>query len=58
MPKDEIYLGDGAYVELIGSSLRIYTSNGIETTNEVWLERREWHALVNFVDGLKMEGKF
>jgi len=32
------YLGDGAYVEYDGFQVRLYTSNGIEVTNEVYLE--------------------
>ena len=33
-----MYLGDGAYVELEGDVVVIYTSNGIERTNIVYLE--------------------
>jgi hypothetical protein len=32
------YLGDGAYVEWTGYSFCIYTTNGMERTNEVFLE--------------------
>lgn len=32
------YLGDGAYASYDGYQVRIYTSDGIRTTNEVYLE--------------------
>jgi hypothetical protein len=46
------YLGDGVYVDrgMWESDFKLYTSNGLETTNtisiepEVWKRLVEWHA--------------
>lgn len=37
--KEPIYLGDGLYAEDQGYQIRLYASNGLETTNEVYLDR-------------------
>lgn len=37
MEKKE-YLGDGVYVEIDRGMLRLTTENGIDTTNEIFLE--------------------
>lgn len=42
------YLGDGAYVEFVGCQIRLYTSNGLFETNEVFLETDMIHNLVDF----------
>lgn len=34
-----IYLGDGLFVEDQGYQFRLFASDGIQTTNEVWLDR-------------------
>ena len=48
------HLGDGAYVELTEDRLlRVYTSDGIEDTNEVYLGSYEWANLVRFVEQLR-----
>lgn len=49
------YLGDGAYVEDEDGLLRIYTSDGISDTNEVFLGAQEWASLVDFVKRLREE---
>lgn len=54
MSKTGTYLGDGAYVEWNGWSYVIYTSNGIERTNEVYLEPQHIRALNEFIGGLHM----
>jgi len=42
------YLGDGLYVEFDGFQFRLYASNGIEVTNEVYLEPLVLKAFVEF----------
>ena len=32
------YVGDGVYVDFDGFGFNVYTSNGIDTTNEIYLE--------------------
>lgn len=44
------YLGDGAYVEFNGESFRLYTSNGIEQTNSIFLGKRELKNLQEFAE--------
>jgi hypothetical protein len=38
MKENKIYLGDGLYAEYDGLQVRLYTSDGIRETNEVFLE--------------------
>jgi len=49
MSKPKLYLGDGAYVEFTGYNFRLYTSNGIEETNEIFLEVDHFVALKDFI---------
>jgi hypothetical protein len=49
----KIYLGDGAYAEYDGFQMRIYTSNGVEEKNEVFLGPHELEALINFLKVVK-----
>lgn len=44
----KIYLGDGAYVEWNGWAFIITTNNGIESTNEIYLEPEHIAALIRF----------
>lgn len=46
------YLGDGAYVEWTGYSFVVYTSNGIERTNEVYLEADAIAKLIEFAQSV------
>lgn len=46
--KQEYYLGDGAYAEWIGYTFVVYTSNGVERTNEIYLEIDHMQALIDF----------
>jgi hypothetical protein len=48
MPERKVYLGDGAYAEFDGYSIRLYTSDGINETNNVILEPELVLALQNF----------
>lgn len=44
-----VYLGDGAYAVFeVGGTFRVYTSDGIEETNNVYLEPDAALALVLF----------
>lgn len=47
------YLGDGAYARFDGFSVWIYTSDGINTTNEVCLEPEVLARLLEYVAELK-----
>lgn len=44
------YIGDGAYVDFNGHDIRIYTSDGVTETNEIFLERFVYEALKRFID--------
>ena len=44
----EAYLGDGAYVEWTGNEFIVYTSNGIERSNQVYLEPLAMRTLIEF----------
>ena len=50
---EKVYLGDGAYAEYDGFQMRIYTSNGVEETNEVFLGADELEALIEFIKAVK-----
>lgn len=54
MPKD--YLGDGVYVDLERGMIKLTTENGIETTNEIFLEPEVYQALVRFVERMQDQG--
>lgn len=48
------YLGDGVYVQVQDGMLRLTTSDGIATTQEIWLEpevfirlQEYWNSLVS-----------
>lgn len=43
---EPVYLGDGLYMDYDGYQVRLYASNGIETTNEVFLEPT---VIINFL---------
>ena len=46
------YLGDGVYIVNDGFHYILYTSNGIERTNTIYLDPQVIHALLAFL-GLK-----
>jgi hypothetical protein len=48
MPERKIHLGDGAYAEFDGYSIRLFTSDGINETNNVILEPEVMLALQDF----------
>lgn len=48
MNEKQMYLGDGAYAEITEfNDIKIYTSNGISVTNEIYLEAS---SLVDLMD--------
>lgn len=56
MPEQQaVYLGDGAYAEWNGWSFVVYTSNGIERTNEVYLEPSHMRELIRFTRKIGLE---
>lgn len=48
--KEPIYLGDGLYAEDQGYQIRLYASNGLTTTNEVFLDQSMLQKLNNWVE--------
>ena len=46
--KDPIYLGDGLYAEDSGYNIRLYASNGVTATEEVFLDREMLKKLVDW----------
>lgn len=51
MPENdnEVYLGDGLYAEHQGYQVRVYASNGVRTSDEVFLELPALKRLVEFL---------
>lgn len=47
------YLGDGLYVEYDGWQFRLFASNGLGTTNEVFLEPDVLAAFQRYITKLK-----
>jgi len=50
--KKATYLGDGVYAEEDSyiTQIRLYTSNGVKVTNEIFLEPQSIHKLIKFTD--------
>lgn len=48
-----VYLGDGLYASFDGFSIRLYTSDGIRDTNEVFLEPEVLVRFESFVASLR-----
>lgn len=48
MSEDQKYLGDGAYVEDRGYDIRVYASNGLARTDEVFLDDEMMRSLFDF----------
>ena len=43
------YLGDGVYaMQDCACQIKLYTSNGIDVTNEIYLEREVFESLLRF----------
>jgi len=51
------YLGDGVYASCDGYQIRLTTENGIETTNEIFLEPAVMDKLLEYHDGLIQSAK-
>ena len=46
------YIGDGIYAAFDGYMLILTTENGIDVTNRIGIEPREWAKLTNYVEAL------
>lgn len=44
------YLGDGVYADMDGQMVRLTTENGVEATNEIFLEPEIVLALVRYAE--------
>lgn len=53
MPDKAAYLGDGAYVRFEGFAFVIFTSDGIDEANHIWLEPGHIAALNEFVQQVR-----
>ncbi len=51
------YLGDAVYAEFENQRLRLTTSNGYQTTNEIYLEAEIYTALEAYVRRIKRENE-
>ena len=49
------YIGDGVYVEFDLGMIRLTTENGIEITNQIYLEPEVWRALKAWVEHLEKQ---
>lgn len=49
----KLYLGDGAFCEFTGYNYRIFTSNGITESNEIFLEDDHIEYLFKFVSRIR-----
>lgn len=54
MPEDQFkrdtYLGDGLYASFDGFQVRVFAFNGVNTTDEVFLEPETYRALVDYAN--------
>jgi len=48
--KKAAYLGDGVYAEEDVYGIRLYASNGIKISNEIFLDPQSIHKLIKFTD--------
>ena len=46
------YIGDGIYAAFDGYMLILTTENGIDVTNRIGIEPREWAKLTKYVEAL------
>ena len=46
------YLGDSVYIENIGHMLKLFTDNGMDTSNVIFLEPEVQIALVQYIERL------
>lgn len=53
MPDNEVYLGDSVYVNRSSETglIVLYTHNGVERTNVIWLEPSVVEALLKWLKG-------
>lgn len=49
MDKNKDYLGDGVYASDDGYHIILETSNGVSTTNQIYLESNVIQSLINFI---------
>lgn len=49
------YLGDGLYADFDGQTVRLFASNGVSTSNEVFLEADSLAALLRYLVRVKTQ---
>lgn len=59
MDEQTTYLGDGAYCRVSedGEFIKVFTSNGLETTNSVYLDLAALRVLKKIIEALEDDGK-
>lgn len=59
LDENTTYLGDGAYCKVCeeGEFVKVFTSNGIETTNAVYLDMYALRALKRIIEALEDDRK-
>lgn len=50
---EPVYLGDGLFAVYNGYQVELYASNGVLTTNAVYLDPSVLDAFLNYVKGLR-----
>jgi len=52
---DDVYLGDGLYAAFDGYQIELYASNGINKTNQVYLDSHVLAAFLKYVEALEKQ---
>jgi hypothetical protein len=55
MDGDGFYLGDGLFASFDGWQIVLYTTDGIRTTNQVYLEPEVLAAFLRYIELLKKQ---
>lgn len=48
--KTKTYLGDGVYLEFDSGSMILTTSNGVEVTNEIFIDDEVFHNFIHAIE--------
>ena len=53
LKKESTYVGDGLYAHYDGYQIRLFSSNGVEILEQVFLEVRTLESFLSYVEQLK-----